>query len=379
MIERKPFVNATPFHARTAGANPDNSWINRNGFTLSAHFGDVNAEALCARTRVAVSDISWRWRAMLEGPQAGEFLSRLATRDVAKLAPGEAQKALWLNDGGAVRGAGVFARYGRESFLLIAAAKDEDWIAAAARSFDVALRDCSLAEGGLAVTGPYAKRTLLAAGLEVELEPLAFRKLFWRGLDVTVSRWGEQNGYEIWCAADDGIIVWDRLMAAGAPFGIEAAGLTAMDVLDIEAGVARPGRDYDTASDGFAPSPTPRSLKLERLIEEEHKIFNGRAAWLAGRDSETKTIAGIEIDSETPAPFTPLTRNGDDVGRTLSACYSPVLRRAIALAQLETAAAEPGTVLSLTLPPSRDVPELRTVSARVVTLPFAPAPDPIAA
>jgi aminomethyltransferase len=379
MNGRKPFVNTTPFHARSAGANVENIWSNRNGFTLSTHFGDVNGEVMAARTRVALADISWRWRVMVEGAQSNEFLSHLATRDVAKLSPGQAVKALWLNDAGAVRGAGVFARYGRDSFLMASAARDEDWISGTAKAFGVTLNDRSLAEGGLAVIGPYAQQTLVAAGLETELEPLAFRKLFWRGLDITLSRWGEHNGFEIWCAADDAVIVWDRLMAAGAPFGIEAAGLTAMDLLDVEAGVARPGRDYDTASDGFSPSPTPRALNLERLIDEDHKSFNGRAAWLAARDGEKRTVAGLEIDSEAPAPFTPLLSNGHTIGHSMSSYYSPVLRRAVALASLETAAAEPGTMLSLTLPPSRGFSEPRPVSARVVALPILKAPDPITA
>ncbi len=91
--------------------------------------------------RVAMADISWRWRVMLEGPRVVEFLAKLVTRDVSKLAPGTALKALWLADGGGVRGVGVFARYGRESFLLAASAPDMDWIAAAAVAYNVKLRE----------------------------------------------------------------------------------------------------------------------------------------------------------------------------------------------------------------------------------------------
>ena len=111
----KPLVRATPFHARAAAANLENAWATRNGFTLASVYADTNDEALAARLRVAIADISWRWRVMLEGPRVLEFLAKLATQDVSRLAPGTALKALWLADGGGVRGAGVFARYGRES------------------------------------------------------------------------------------------------------------------------------------------------------------------------------------------------------------------------------------------------------------------------
>ena len=117
-------VRATPFHARAAEANEANDWVARNGFTLAGSYAGRNDEALAARFRVGLVDISWRWRVMLDGARAGEFLSRLVTADVAQLAPGESAKALWLTDGGGVRGAGVIARFGRERYHLISAAPD---------------------------------------------------------------------------------------------------------------------------------------------------------------------------------------------------------------------------------------------------------------
>ena len=366
-------VRATPFHGRAAEANPRNAWTLRNGYTLGLDYGDANDEALAARTRVAFGDISWRWRVAFEGARAAEFLSRLATRDASKLEPGKSLKALWLTDNGAVRGAGLIARYGRETFRLVAAAPDRDWIMNAAQRFGLAAREIA-GEGGLSILGPYARALIQSAGIAADLEPLDFKKLFWRGLDITLSRWGEFGGYEIWCNADDAIVVWDRIVKAGAAFAIAPMGLAAMDVLDIEAGIARPLRDWQPAEDGFGSTPTPSELGLESLIAEDHPTFNGRAAFLAAAKAP-RTIAGIEIGADMPAPFTPLTRNGVTVGHTMSSAWSPALRRAIALARLDRSAAEPGTALALNLPPSREVPEWRNASARVVPLPFLPAPD----
>ncbi len=373
----KPLVRATPFHARAAAANLENAWLTRNGVTLAAAYGDTNDEALAARLRAAMADISWRWRIMLEGPRAVEFLAKLVTRDASKLSPGASLKALWLSDGGAVRGAGVIARYGKESFLIAASAPDRDWIASAAEAYGVKLRDMS-DEGGLAIVGPNAQATVQAAQLPIDLEPLAFRKLSWRGLEVTLSRFGEHGGFEIWCALDDGILVWDRIARAGESFGLESAGVAAMDLLDLEAGVARPERDYEPARDGTASAPSPVALGLESLIDLEHQAFNGRTAYLAAREKEPRRLAGIEIDSDIPAPFTPLLLNGRAVGHTLRSVWSPSLRRAIALAQIDVSAFAPGTKLTLTLPPSSAIPELRTAQARVTALPFLKVPDPIA-
>lgn len=370
-------VRGTPFHTRAAAANEANAWAPRAGFTLAREYAGAHDEALAARFRVGLIDISWRWRVALEGARAGEFAARLLTRDPGQLAPGQSLKTAWFADGGGVRGTGLVARYGRESFRLVSAACDAAWIEEAAARFDVSVRDVTEEEGGLALVGPYAAATLARAGLDPEIEPLAFKRQFWRGLDITLSRWGELGGYELWCKADDAIILWDRLMRAGEPFGIEPLGLAAADILDLEAGIARPVRDWDAAKDGFAATPSPLALGLESLIDEGHTGFNGRSAWLAAREDEAFRLVGLLIEADHPAPFTPLTRDGRTVGHTLSSVYSPALRRAIALARIEANSAEPGTVLGLTLSPSKDTPEFRTVSASVSELPFLPPPDPI--
>ena len=368
---------ATPFHARSAEANRHNAWIARNGVTLATHYDDVEREALAARLNVAIADISWRWRVILEATSAEAFLSRLVTRDAAALVPGTSFKALWLSDAGGVRGAGAVARLGRETFQIVASTPDHDWIGSAAATMGVQMRDVSRATGGLAIVGPHARATLEAAGLDTDLEPLAFRKLSWRGIEVTLSRWGEHGGYEIWCAPDDGLVVWDRLMKAGTPYGIAPAGVGAMDVLDLEAGVPRPGLDYKPACTAGDAEPMPATLGLSSLIDDEHRAFNGRRALLATKPM--RTLVGIEIDSDEPAPFTPVMLNDKMVGHTLRSVYSPALRRAIALATLDAAAAAPSTSVSLTLPPDMAKPELRKAAARVVGLPFLERPASIEA
>ncbi len=371
-------VRASPFHSRAAASNAFNQWALRNNFTLAQNFGDPLQEALAAHARVVAIDISWRWRVLFQGARAGDFLAQLMTRDARLLEPGQSLKALWLNDSGAVRGAGVVVRFASDKFLLVSSAADMSWIANAAAIFGVAVREMTEEEGGLALIGPYARSVLDATGLAADIEPLGFRKLFWRGLDVTVSRWGEQSGYEIWCKADDCLIVWDRIFGAGVPYGLQPAGLDAADILDVEAGITRPLRDYLPAQDGFADTPTPASLGLASLIDPAHAAFNGRAACMASEKSEARILVGVEIESDTPAPFASLTHRDWMVGRTLTSVYSPVLRRAIALAQIDRAISEIGTLLNLTVPASLIRTAALSGSARICSLPFLSQSDPIA-
>ncbi len=368
-------VRVTPFHVRAADCNRDNRWTQRNRFTLAAAYDDAGAEAAAARIAVVMADISWRWRVMLEGARARELVQRLFTRDVAAPQPGEALKALWLADGGGVRGAGVVARYGRQSFQLAAAAEDAEWIGAAAALYGVAMRDVTEEECGLALIGPYAGKLVTALGLDPLLEPLAFRKVFWRGLDLTVSRFGEHGGYEIWCGRDDALLLWDRVLRAGGDFAIRPAGLDAQDILDIEAGVPRPGRDYEGAREASAAEPLAGELRLGKLIDPGHAGFNGAVA--ATGAAPRRQLVGLLLDTPTPAPFAPVLSNGRAVGRTLSSCHSPALDRAIALAQLDEAFAAPGTPLTVAVPGSRTLLPSVT-AARVADLPFLPPPDPIA-
>jgi aminomethyltransferase len=351
-------LRATPFHARVAEANKLNAWENRNGFTLAS--GEPS-EALAARFSVILADVSWHGRAAISGARASEFVSRLLTRDASHLQPGEALKALWLNDAGGVRGIGTMARLGPQSFVLVSAVEDFGWIADAAALYGVAVRDVTEEEGVLTLLGPASSKVLAAAGLEADLGPLALRKFFWGGLEVTLSRLGD--GYELWCAPDDALIAWDRLVDAGRSFALCPAGQGALDVIDLENGIVRPGRDFAPLRDGFSPEPSPQSLGLDGLVDRDH-VFNGRAGTLAA--GAEKVLAGILFDSETSAPHTVVTRSGLAVGRTLDSLVSPALRRAIALAVLDADAAAPGPALSA-----------GGAVCRTTVLPFLPIPAPI--
>lgn len=366
----------TPFHARTAALNRDNAWIARNGFSLPAYFREPSDEAVAARFSAVIGDISWRSHYRIEGARASECVRRLATRDATTLEISAGLKALWLNDAGAVRGAGVFARIAKDEFKIVSAADDSDWIAAAASLFGVNLGDCSGEEAGLALIGPQSLRVLRDAGLEVELASLTFARVGWRGVEITVSRFGEHGGFEVWCRRDDALVTWDRLLKAGESSALKPAGALALDTLDVEAGVARPWRDYVPARDSFTRMPTPKSLSLEKLVEPAHNEFNGYGAWRAASPSR-RIICGVEIDGEDPVPFTPLYADGLAVGLTLTSCHSPSLRRAIALAEIDDSAASPGRQLAVAAPLTLWQRTSSMLIARVVGLPFLPSPDPI--
>jgi aminomethyltransferase len=354
-------LRATPFHARQADLNRLNRWENRGGFTLATALAEPRAEALAARFGTAMADLSWQWRVLISGGQAGAFVSRLLTRNVEALAPGQAFQALWLADGGGVRGIATLARLGKDSFLLLSESEDAAWLVASARLFGASVKP--LDEGVLALIGPHAGKLLAVSGFDPDLPAMALRRVFWRGLDVMLSRLGQ--GYEVWCGSDDALIVWDRLVAAGKSTALLPVGIGAMDLLDLESGIVRAGRDFSLAREGLACDPAPPSLGLSGLVDSTHD-FNGRAGFFAA--GPAKTLTGVMFEDETVVPRTILTSQGRAVGRTLSSLYSPALGRALALALLEPVAALPGTALMA-----------GTSACRVAALPFLPLPPPLGA
>jgi glycine cleavage system aminomethyltransferase T len=151
-----------------------------------------------------------------------------------------------------------------------------------------------------------------------------------------------------------------------------------METLDLEAGIPRPFLDYIPAASGDARDPRPEHYGLESLIDKNSTHYNGREKRPGESAPPLWKLMGVELESDRAAPHTPLIVSDQTVGRTLSSRYSPTLRRAIALAQISPKVTSAGSVVTLVLPPSLDAPELRSVSARIVDLPFLPQADSMA-
>lgn len=347
---------ATPFHARAVEANRLNAWENRGGFTLASHYGDAAAEAVAARFGAVIGDLSWHWRVELSGAGVAAFAARLFTRDASALGLGAAMDVLWLNDAGAVRGAGTVIRIAADRFLLQSALADPDWIADAARLYGVGVEDRTQTTGVLVLAGPAAPKVLRTAGLDAALPPWSWQKTDWQGLDMSVARLG--LGFEIACGGEDGLIVWDRLMTAGRDFALLVAGQTALDMLETESGLLRPGRDYKPARDGFAAGPRPQDLGLCALMDRTH-LFNGRTGALAaGPDTG---LCGVLLDEEAPLSDVPLRLGAETIGRLVASRYCPALRQVAGLAVIGQVRPE-GPVTAGQTP------------CRLVELPFLPLP-----
>jgi glycine cleavage system aminomethyltransferase T len=353
-------ARASAFHVRTAEHNLGNAWLTRGAFTLAARYGDARQEALAARAACAMIDASFMTRLRVHGAGAAKLLAAACSFDADALGAGSSRRVFWCANGGGVRGIGMAARFGATNFVLRSFESDGAWFDAAAKRFDASVRDETMEKGLLFLLGPRAADVLAAVDLHEAalLEPGKHAVFSWRGVSVTVSRWSSLShaldGYELACANDDAVMVFDRLWRAGQNLGLVLAGQEAFDTLLLEQGVPIPGMDFAPAREAKAREPLPAALGLSDSSQGTPRV-----------------LAGLEFDSEVPMAFAPVLRNGAIIGATMRSAYSPVLRRAIALAQLDRAQAVAGTAVTvrrLTQTGNEDV------SARVTALPIvAPA------
>jgi aminomethyltransferase len=265
---------------------------------------------------------------------------------------------------------------------------------------DVAIEDVSEKVAALALQGPTSGR-LLEAVADADIRNLRyFRMTRGRiaGVPVDISRTGYTGdlGYEIWMPWDRAIAVWDALMSGGRPFDIHPAGMLALDVARVEAGLLLIEVDFFSSKKALIASQkySPFEMGLGRLVPADKGPFVGRGALLdERRTGPARQIAGVEISwpaveklfedqglapqisaaaSRTPVP---VYRNGRQVGRATTTTWSPVLKKLIALATLAAPHFAEGTALELEV----TVEAVRhRVPATVVKTPFFNPPRKIA-
>ena len=183
------------------------------------------------------------------GPDATRLVDRVITRDATRIAPGQVVYTPWCDEDGAVVDDGTVARLDDGSFRWTAAEPQLRWLRLHARRLDVTIEETSESIAALAVQGPLSRAVLEAAsgedlsGLRLLPPPGADRRRT-SSLDVSRTGYTGDLGYELWVAADRALQLWDGLMAAGRAYALRPAGIWALDVARIEAGLIMLDVDY---------------------------------------------------------------------------------------------------------------------------------------
>jgi aminomethyltransferase len=383
----------TPLHERTFPLCESLNYREWSGYyTVSAYEGHHEHEYNAIRNASALIDVSPLFKYMVTGADAARLVDRIITRDVSKMAVGQVFYTPWCDEHGRVIDDGTVSRLGEQVFRWTAADPSLRWLRHNAAGLDVVVDDVSEEVAALALQGPTSAR-LLRAVAPADIDALKYFRVTSgtiAGVRVDLSRTGYTGdlGYEIWMPARDAVRVWDALMAQGRGFDIKPAGMLALDVARIEAGLLLIDVDFFSSKKAMigAQAYSPYEMGLGRLVNLEKKRFIGQQALREEhRRGPARQVAGLEIEwdaveriyEQIGLPPTvgatasraavPVYRGGRQVGKATSTTWSPILKKMIALATLHRPYFADGTIVQIEI----TVEAVRhQVNAKVVPTPF---------
>ncbi len=383
----------TAFHERTFALCESLNYRDWSGYyAVSAYETHHEHEFNAIRHAAALIDISPLFKYRVSGPDATRLVDRVITRDAHRMNVGQVWYTPWCDEHGKVIDDGTVVRLDEQTYRWTAANPSLRWFRQNAAGLRVEIEDVSEQIAALALQGPTSARVLRAAA-QADIDSLRyFRVTSGRigGVAVDISRTGYTGdlGYEIWMPADSAIEVWDRLMQEGRPFGMKPAGMLALDLARVEAGLLLIDVDFNSSRKALieAQKYTPFEMGLGRLVATDKGPFVGRKALAEERRrGPSRMVVGLDLDwtevqalyerfalapvapAATSRVHVPVIRDGQQVGRATTTAWSPTLKRLLALATIEAPYHAEGTRLEVeaTVEAVR-----RYVGATVVKTPF---------
>ena len=361
----------TAFHERTFGLCRSLSYREWSGYyTVSSYETHHEHEYNAIRNAAALIDITPLFKYMITGEDATQFVNRVITRDINKVAINQVIYCCWCDQDGKVIDDGTITRLGENIYRWTAADPSLRWFRQNAIAMRVQIEDVSESLSALALQGP-TSAALLQSIAEADISKLKyFRVTHGRinGVDVDISRTGYTGdlGYEIWIPWEHSLRVWDAIVSAGPAFDLHPVGMLALDVARIEAGLLLIEVDYFSSKKALIESQkySPFELGFDRMVHFDKEAFVGRGALLQEQRSNAgRRFVGLEFDwpaverlydridlppqvsSTASRVAVPVYRGKNQVGKATSTTWSPVLKKMIALASIDAEHAKVGTEL----------------------------------
>jgi aminomethyltransferase len=383
----------TAFHERTFPLCHSLNYREWSGYyTVSVYEVHHEHEYNAIRNACAMIDISPLYKYLVTGKDATKLVNRVITRDINKVKVGQVIYCCWCDEEGKVIDDGTLSRLEENVYRWTAADPSLRWFKQNGLNMDVQIEDISEKVAALALQGP-TSGMLLKAAAEADIANLKYFRVTRgkiNGVPVDISRTGYTGdlGYEIWAPWHEAVKVWDALMAKGKQFDIHAAGMLALDVARVEAGLLLIEVDYTSSKKALIPSQkySPYELGFAKMVHLDKENFVGkRALQHEQKNGVPRQLVGLEVDwveveelhdkfGLTPAAPTQASRvavpiyvGGKHIGKATTTTFSPLLKKLIAMASVETAHSNPGTKLQMEL--TIESRRLKT-TATVVKLPF---------
>ena len=384
----------TAFHDRTLALCESLNYREWSGYyTVSVYETHHEHEYNAIRNSSALIDISPLFKYRITGRDATRLVNRVIARDINKVAVDQMIYCCWCDPEGKVIDDGTITRLGENEYRWTAADPSLRWFQQNALALNVQIEDISEQVAALALQGPTSGR-LLKAVTDADVANLKYFRVTRGqigGVPVDISRTGYTGdlGFEIWMPWEQAGRVWDELVKKGKAFDIHPAGMLALDVARIEAGLILIEVDYTSSKKALidAQKYSPGEIGLGKLVDLKKENFVGREA-LAREEKKggpERRLVGLEINwNEVEALYdkmgmapqvasvasrvaVPVYHHGKHVGKATSTTWSPTLKKMIALACVHRDRSSVGSTVQMEM----TVEAVRhTVSAKLVALPF---------
>jgi glycine cleavage system T protein (aminomethyltransferase) len=339
------------------------------GWEMPIQYSGVVDEYQTVRTKVGLFDVSHMGRFWLSGAGALEFLQRVTTNDVEKLAVSQAQYSMVCNDRGGIKDDIFVYRIASEDYLLCVNASNREKVLSWLRTHQasgeaVVLEDHSTMLSQVAVQGPQSRELLLGLGgtalTTLKLHHTCQTEL--SGLPCLIARTGYTGelGYEIYVDAEKVGRLWDLLMQEGSAWGLKPAGLGARDLLRLEMGYLLYGNDINEET-------TPLEANAEWTVSFQKGDFVGSKVLTAQKQTGVaRRFTAFElVEKAVPRHGFKIldSVSSQVIGEVTSGNLSPLLQKGIGLGYIPASHAIPGTPLTIDI-------RGKTVPALVVKPPF---------
>lgn len=321
--------------------------IDFGGWELPVQFSSIKEEHEAVRTRAGLFDVSHMGEIEVKGPGSLAYLQKMMTNDISKLKNGGAQyTAMCYENGGTVDDLLVY-KLEEDHYLLVVNAsnieKDFAWLKDHLDA-DVEIDNLSEGMAQLALQGPAAENVLQKLANEHDLSQIGFFKfneeVDLNGKKALISRTGYtgEDGFEIYCKADDVISIWKDILETGKCAGVIPCGLGARDTLRFEANLALYGQELSPEI-----SPLEAGIGFAVKLNKEEDFIGKEALKQLKENGLPRKLVGIEmIDRGIPRHGYPVYKGDVQIGEVTTGTQSPTLKKNIGLALIDAKETELG-------------------------------------
>lgn len=350
-------------HFTLVRRTPLHGWHERHGVKFMdagnwkrpEYYTSPEQEYHAVRTAAGLVDVSTLGKLELCGRDVVPFLEYLYPNRFADLKVGRTRYGVVCDGGGIILDDGTVSRLEADRYFITTTTGNADameswfrWNLAGRPDWDVTLANVSGSYAAMNLAGPKSREILgkltsadvSAAGLPY----LAVGRFDIAGVPAIVFRIGfvGELGYEIHVPAEHGRFVWERIFAAGQPFGLQPFGVEAQRRLRLDKKHILVSIDTDALSN-------PLEADLSWIVKFDKPDFVGKRTLqrVAERGRQNRLIGFRMSDDAAPAEASLVLHDGELAGRVTSSRFSPAAGAHVGLAWVPVELAHDGGEITI--------------------------------